>query len=292
MALADLRERRSSHTPELKASKQNETSAEEKSLDEKSQQLAETDTKCAEANEQLEDQKFIIMLNKTCDEGDKDCAPRKKNRMDGIKAILKTIEVINGDDFRVAINTTCSYLLQREKAEAAESSRTIVKAKRWNAAKMLLAEEKSNPDLSILAPGVQLDAFYKVKQAMDDMIATLKQQQADEVKKDEYCDATIQANEIDTELSAAGPELANALSEATEIRTAEKEKGAQAIADAKAAIAPDSMEASQKEGSSNQKKRKKNKKQTRRAPLSDGSDEKEKISKLWAEAVEPTDAPT
>ena len=128
---------------------------------------------------------------------------------------------------------------------------------------------------------LQLDAFYKVKEAMDDMIATLKQQHADEVKKDE----------MDTGPFAAGPELATALSEATEIRTPRKEKDAQDIADAKVAITitPDFMESAQKAGS--RKKKKKGKKK-QGAPLSEGSDEKEKTSQLWARAVEPTDAPT
>merc|ERR1719498_2129083 len=54
--------------------------------------------------------------------------------------------------------------------------------------------------LSMLATSVQLDAFTKVKKAIDDRIATLKQQQEDEVKKNDYCKAAIQENEMETAL--------------------------------------------------------------------------------------------
>merc|ERR1719262_2095369 len=187
---------------ELRASKQQEIAAGEKMLDEKTQQLAETDTKNAEAKEQLEDtknalsadQKFIIMLKKTCAEGDKDWALRQKNRMEEMKAISETIEMLMSDDFRDAANSTYNFL--QKMAETKESR--SVKAKRSEASKILKAAAKQNPELSVLATNVQIDAFFKVKKAMDDMIANLKQQQADEVKKHDYCGATIQANEMET----------------------------------------------------------------------------------------------
>jgi len=55
-----------------------------------------------------------------------------------------------------------------------------------------------NNQLTMLATGVELDAFTKVKKAIDDMIAMLKQQQADEVKKNDYCNKALQENEMTT----------------------------------------------------------------------------------------------
>merc|ERR1719428_2231698 len=52
--------------------------------------------------------------------------------------------------------------------------------------------------MALLATSVELDAFTKVKQAIDDMIGTLKQQQEDEVKKNDYCKEELQSNEMDT----------------------------------------------------------------------------------------------
>merc|ERR1719277_1387219 len=52
--------------------------------------------------------------------------------------------------------------------------------------------------MSMLATSVELDAFTKVKKAIDDMVSTLKQQQEDEVKKNDYCKKELQSNEMDT----------------------------------------------------------------------------------------------
>merc|ERR1719502_2444049 len=56
----------------------------------------------------------------------------------------------------------------------------------------------NNPELSMLATSVELDAFTKVKAMIDKMIATLKQQQADEVKKNDWCKEELQQNEMAT----------------------------------------------------------------------------------------------
>merc|ERR1719456_1007570 len=50
----------------------------------------------------------------------------------------------------------------------------------------------------MLATAVELDAFTKVKAAIDDMVSTLKTQQADEVKKNDWCKDAIQENEMTT----------------------------------------------------------------------------------------------
>merc|ERR1719502_1846368 len=80
-----------------------------------------------------------------------------------------------------------------------ESSAQFVNQRR-KAAKVLrdVAAKHHAPQLSILATSVQLDAFTRVKKAMDDMIAMLKQQQEDEVKKKDYCDQSLHENEMGT----------------------------------------------------------------------------------------------
>merc|ERR1719401_1269828 len=79
---------------------------------------------------------------------------------------------------------------------AAEGGRT---RRREAAARLRAAAAKTNsPELSVLATSVELDAFTKVKAAIDDMIAMLKEQQASEVKKNDWCKAEIQENEMST----------------------------------------------------------------------------------------------
>merc|ERR1719230_2441413 len=68
--------------------------------------------------------------------------------------------------------------------------------KRRDAAAVL--RKVHSPELSMLASSVELDAFTKVKAMIDKMIATLKTQQADEVKKNDWCNAELQENEMQT----------------------------------------------------------------------------------------------
>jgi len=49
-----------------------------------------------------------------------------------------------------------------------------------------------------LATAVQLDSFTRVKKAIDDMIAMLKVEEADEVKKNDWCIAELQENDMTT----------------------------------------------------------------------------------------------
>merc|ERR1719171_505002 len=81
-----------------------------------------------------------------------------------------------------------------------EQQSSIEKQRRQKAAAVLRtgAAKLHSPDLAMLATSVELDAFTKVKAMIDNMIATLQTQQADEVKKNDWCKAEIQANEMDT----------------------------------------------------------------------------------------------
>merc|ERR1719160_2391232 len=73
------------------------------------------------------------------------------------------------------------------------SSHTHRSKERARAAALLraAARETKSPGLSVLATTVELDAFTKVKKAIDDMIEMLKRQQADEVKHKDWCTAEL-----------------------------------------------------------------------------------------------------
>merc|ERR1719440_214056 len=68
-----------------------------------------------------------------------------------------------------------------------------VEGRRLRAAAVIrdVAKKTRNPDLSALATAVELDAFTRVKKAIDDMIVMLKKQQEDEVKHKDWCDKEI-----------------------------------------------------------------------------------------------------
>jgi chromosome segregation ATPase len=159
----------------------------------KEDELAKTDMDLAEAKEDLgqtqaalaEDQKFLGNLEVMCKEGDANFAKRKQSRMSEIQAVSETIEILTGDEARDAMDTTFSFV------QTGHSDK-----RRRDAAAVL--RKAHSPELSMLASSVELDAFTKVKSMIDKMIATLQTQQADEVKKTDWCKAELQENEMST----------------------------------------------------------------------------------------------
>lgn len=59
------------------------------------------------------------------------------------------------------------------------------------------AQQLHSPKLAALALRVKLDAFTKVKKAIDDMVGMLKTQQSDEVKKNDWCASSLSENEME-----------------------------------------------------------------------------------------------
>jgi len=151
--------------------------------------------------------KFLRELKLKCKELDREYAARSKARGLEVKAVAETISILTDDDARSLFAKKMSFLQVRSSNSAAMRARS-------RAASMLLAAaKKQTPDLGSLyqvwksndpkpheqlaamAVQVQLDAFTKVKKAIDDMVADLKTQQADEVKKKDHCNSELDENE-------------------------------------------------------------------------------------------------
>jgi chromosome segregation ATPase len=181
---------------ELRSAKTDQIESAEKMEEEKEDDLASSENALAEAKEDLgqekktlaENQKFLKTLKELCTDADKNFQERKAMRLKEIQAVSETIEILTADEARDAMTGSYNFL---------QTSATSNK-KRFAAAKALreAAAKHHDPRLSALATSVELDAFTKVKKAIDDMIATLKQQTADEVKKNDYCKAELQENEM------------------------------------------------------------------------------------------------
>jgi chromosome segregation ATPase len=164
----------------------------------KEDELAQTDNDLAEAKEDLgqtqkqlsEDQKFLKNLGTTCAEADANFESRKKSRLEEIEAVSQTIGILTANEARDAMDTTFSFV---------QTSRKSDKLRKDAAAVLRHSAQKiHSPALSMLASSVELDAFTKVKAMIDKMIATLKIQQADEVKKNDWCISELQENEMAT----------------------------------------------------------------------------------------------
>merc|ERR1740130_1284273 len=78
---------------------------------------------------------------------------------------------------------------------------TDEESKRDQAAKVLFAAAKAygNPKLAAIATSMRLDAFTKVKAAIDDMISALLKEKEDEIKHKDFCTDEFNTNELQTE---------------------------------------------------------------------------------------------
>jgi len=186
---------------EVRTAKQAELEAGEKKL----KQLRQDDAMFRDKNqqayeeyndtrEQVEtDETFLRNLQKKCSQTDEDYAKRTKSRNEEIEAVQDTIEYLNTDaafdNFEKTVNSA-SFLQTRESQSAAG------RARRDRAARILRAV--GTPGLAMLATTVQLDAFTKVKAAIDKMVAELSAQQQDEVKHRDWCKTEMAKNERET----------------------------------------------------------------------------------------------
>merc|ERR1719329_1351208 len=168
----------------------------EEQAETKEDRLAETNNELAEAKEDLDKegvvlgdaQEFAVNLKKTCDEADANFADRRKNRGDEISAVSETIEILTADAARDAMRGTYSFLQAR--------SRSKYEDRQARAAALLRKASVKFPGLALVASTAQLDTFGRVKKAIDDMISQLKIEQADEVKKNDWCKREIHDNEM------------------------------------------------------------------------------------------------
>jgi chromosome segregation ATPase len=185
---------------DLKAAKVEEIKAGQDQIDKKTQELASTDEKLAESKESIEDTKkslgadeeFLMMLKEKCSTTDAEWEERQKTRQLEMEACSKALAVLSSDDahdlftktFNPAFVQTDMQSDRRSKAAAVLAS---------------VAKKVNSPRLSAIATRVRLDAFVKVKKAIDDMVAQLLKEKADEIKHKDFCVEEFNSNQLQTE---------------------------------------------------------------------------------------------
>jgi len=185
---------------DLKAAKEAEIAAGQEQIEKKTAELADTDEKNAQAKEDLEDTKkslsadeqFLMMLKEKCAMTDKEWEERQKTRQLEMEAVSKALAILSGDDAHDLFTRTFNPAL----VEVAVTSK-----RREEASKLLsqVAHKLNSPRLSALAYKVRLDAFTRVKKAIDDMIAQLMKEKADEIKHKDFCVDEFNTNQLQTE---------------------------------------------------------------------------------------------
>jgi len=138
------------------------------------------------------DEAFLMDLKEKCQMTDKEWEERQKTRQLEMEAVSKALEILSGDEAHDLFSRTLGFL---------QTSSVSEKTERTKAATLISTASKkfNNPRLAILATKVKLDAFTRVKAAIDEMITALKKEKADEIKHKDFCVDAFNTNERDTE---------------------------------------------------------------------------------------------
>jgi len=187
---------------DVKAAKEEEIAAGQAQIDTKTQELADTDEKLAQSKQDIEDtrnslsadEQFLMMLKEKCQMTDQEWEERQKTRQLEMAAVSKALAILSGDDAHDLFTRTFNpALLQKEGLEQSK--------RRSQASKLLslVAHKHRNPRLATLAVQVRLDAFVRVKKAIDDMVAQLLKEKEDEIKHKDFCVDEFNTNQLQTE---------------------------------------------------------------------------------------------
>jgi chromosome segregation ATPase len=144
----------------------------------------------------LQDQKFLKNLDKNCADKAKEFEERSKTRAEELVALADTVKILNDDDALELFKKTlpsASAFVQVSDSAAIKALVTI---------DSLRKTAKHNPELDFLALALRGKKvnFDKVIQMIDDMVATLKQEQTDDDDKKEYC--AVQMDHLDDKKKA------------------------------------------------------------------------------------------
>jgi len=141
-----------------------------------------------------EDEKFLAELETGCATKEKEWAEVCKTRQEELVALAETIKILNDDDALELFKKTLpsASLLQVTDSEQLVRQRAL--AAITDAAKVRL---QSQPQLDLIALVLKgkSQGFEKVIGMIDEMVANLKKEQADDEAKKEYCDKEFDTSE-------------------------------------------------------------------------------------------------
>jgi len=186
---------------DLKAAKLAEIAAGEEQKDTKTQELADTDSALAQAKQDLEDtrnslsadQKFLMNLKETCQMTDQEWEERQKARQEEITACSEALAILSSDDAHDTFTSTFNFVQTSKTTSQRDLAAQVISK---------VAKAHGSPKLTALATSVRLDAFTKVKAAIDEMIAALLKEKEDEIKHKDFCTENLNQNERAQELKA------------------------------------------------------------------------------------------
>merc|ERR1719464_2650436 len=143
------------------------------------------------------DESFLGTLAKNCKAEDEEYADRLSVRNEELRALSEALKILNEDTARELYDKTMSFVQvgsgHRALSTVKATAREAVKRSMQRIAEV--ARRHRNLALASIAADMQLDAFTKVKAAMDKMLAELEKQQKEEYEKWELCKKDIDTTE-------------------------------------------------------------------------------------------------
>eukprot|EP00933_Yihiella_yeosuensis_P061752 TRINITY_DN6459_c0_g2_i1.p1 TRINITY_DN6459_c0_g2~~TRINITY_DN6459_c0_g2_i1.p1 ORF type:complete len:672 (-),score=264.76 TRINITY_DN6459_c0_g2_i1:47-2062(-) len=182
----------------VKKSKNEEISAALEMMEKKMKQVGELEVEIVNMEHDMEDgaetlaanRKMLAEVTKNCEEKSADAAKRQRVRQEEQLAIADTIKMLNSDDALDLFKKTLSSPALLQTGSNAKAKTASVKAL---INRIKATDPKHRTSLNFLAlalSGKKVD-FSKVLAKIDDMVALMKQEGADEEKKKDYCNKEL-----------------------------------------------------------------------------------------------------
>merc|ERR1719160_318056 len=162
---------------------------------------ADTDANTDDAKKDKEDteaelaanREYLDKVREKCRLIDLQYEARQKTRQLELEAVNKALAILSSDeamDLGTRTFNSASFLQSSEERLKRSQAADVLKA---------VAQKVNSPRLAAFALRMRLDAFTKVKGAIDDMIAELTKQNADEIKQKDFCVDEFNTNQLQTE---------------------------------------------------------------------------------------------
>jgi len=165
----------------------------------------------------IADKEFLANLDKNCEIKKKEWEVVVKTRAEELAALADTIKVLNDDDalelFKKTLPSAASLMQVETTAKHSRKEALLLLQK------VLKSGTQTNPELGLIALALKGKkiGFDKVIKMIDDMITTLKVEQADDDAKKEYCATAFdQADDKKKGLERAVSDLETAIENAKE----------------------------------------------------------------------------
>merc|ERR1719181_2083074 len=131
-----------------------------------------------------------------CSTTDAEWEERTKTRQLEMEACSKALAVLSSDEAHDLFTKTFNpaFVQTSENSERQTAASKLLKD---------VALKVDSPRLAAVAMKVKLDAFVRVKKAIDDMIAQLMAEKQDEIKHKDFCVEEFNTNQVQTERKEA-----------------------------------------------------------------------------------------